>query len=122
MQERLSKSYYFTAPILSFILLILTATLPFITSLDGGFIEDDRVLIQHNEEIRDWRNIPNLFSQTYWHNTAKGGLYRPLTIASFALDKVYSPSSEWFMSSKSLMVDPACFARSSVSNTCTIFP
>ncbi len=67
--------------------LILLAVLPFWPSLDGGFIEDDRPIIRDRPELRDVANVPALFAQTYWPRDQPGGLYRPLTLASYALDR-----------------------------------
>ena len=59
---------------------------PFLPGLDGAFIQDDIPLIKNNLEIRTLNNIPSLFQQLYWHKTAQADLYRPLSIASYAVD------------------------------------
>lgn len=68
--------------------LILLAVLPFWPSLAGDFIEDDRPIIRDRAELRDPSAIPSLFAQTYWPRDLPGGLYRPLTMTSYALDRV----------------------------------
>ncbi len=68
--------------------LILLAVLPFLPSVAGDFIEDDRTIIRDRIELRDPSNIPALFAQTYWPRELPGGLYRPLTMASYAIDRV----------------------------------
>ncbi len=68
--------------------LILLAVLPFWPSLSGDFIEDDRPIIRDRIELRDPARIPELFAQTYWPRELPGGLYRPLTMASYALDRL----------------------------------
>ncbi|MEX2207647.1 MAG: hypothetical protein WEF50_15585 [Myxococcota bacterium] len=68
--------------------LILLAVLPFSPSLSGDFIEDDRPIIRDRLELRDPSRIPGLFAQPYWPKEQPGGLYRPVTMASYALDRV----------------------------------
>ena len=70
------------------LLLVLLAVLPFWPSVTGDFIEDDLPIIRDRIELRDPANLPGLFAQTYWPKELPGGLYRPLTLASFALDRV----------------------------------
>ncbi|NMC63216.1 MAG: hypothetical protein GYA55_08605 [SAR324 cluster bacterium] len=69
-----------------FLLIILMSLVPFLPGLDGAFIQDDIPLIKNNLEIRKLNNIPSLFQQLYWHKTARADLYRPLSIASYAID------------------------------------
>lgn len=71
------------------LLLVLLAVLPFWPSLAGDFIEDDRPIIRDRAELRDPSAIPSLFAQTYWPKELPGGLYRPLTMTSYALDRVF---------------------------------
>ena len=67
--------------------LVLLALLPFRAALDGDFIEDDRPIIRDRLELRDVSHVPALFAETYWPREQPGGLYRPLTMASYALDR-----------------------------------
>jgi len=67
--------------------LVLLAALPFAASLNGDFIEDDRPIIRDRVELRALAAVPALFAQTYWPRDSPGGLYRPLTMASYALDR-----------------------------------
>jgi len=67
--------------------LVLLAALPFAASLNGDFIEDDRPIVRDRVELRALASIPALFAQTYWPRDSPGGLYRPLTMASYALDR-----------------------------------
>jgi hypothetical protein len=68
--------------------LILLAVLPFWPSVSGDFVEDDRPIIRDRIELRDPANVPRLFAETYWPRELPGGLYRPVTMASYALDRV----------------------------------
>src|SRR5262249_49177419 len=67
-------------------LLVLCATLPFLGSLNGDFIEDDVPIIRDRAELAHPEHLPKLFLETYWPREMPGGLYRPLTLASYALD------------------------------------
>ncbi len=67
--------------------LIALAVLPFWPSVRGDFIEDDRPIIRDRPELRDSSNVPALFGETYWPRDQPGGLYRPLTMTSYALDR-----------------------------------
>ncbi|HXZ85478.1 MAG TPA: hypothetical protein VEI82_08310, partial [Myxococcota bacterium] len=67
--------------------LILLAVLPFLPAANGDFIEDDVPIIRDRVELRDPANLPVLFARTYWPPETPGGLYRPLTMASYALDR-----------------------------------
>jgi protein O-mannosyl-transferase len=67
--------------------LVLLAVVPFAASLNGDFIEDDRPIIRDRVDLRDLAHVPALFRETYWPRETPGGLYRPLTLASYALDR-----------------------------------
>jgi hypothetical protein len=61
-------------------------------TLSGQFIYDDKEIIVKNPLIRRLDQIPLLFGTSYWRTnigepkTAQGGLYRPLTMVTFALN------------------------------------
>jgi tetratricopeptide (TPR) repeat protein len=53
-----------------------------------GFVLDDVRLVEHNADIVALSNVPELFLQPYWNVPGEHyGLYRPLTIVSFALNR-----------------------------------
>src|SRR5437879_12547686 len=61
----------------------------YFNSLRNDFNFDDNTIIKDNSLVRSLSNIPKIFVSNYWANTPyeKGVLlYRPLVIASFALD------------------------------------
>jgi hypothetical protein len=70
------------------LLLTLLAVLPFLGGLDGEFIGDDVPIIELHTGLRAGSNPARLFTETYWREFGAGGLYRPLTVASFALDRM----------------------------------
>jgi Flp pilus assembly protein TadD len=61
-------------------------------TLSGEFIYDDRPIIVQNPLIQSLDRIPQLFGTAYWSRgesnlrAVKGGLYRPLTLLTFALN------------------------------------
>ena len=67
--------------------LALLAVLPFLGGLDGGFIEDDIGVIRDRPELREGGDLLSVFGQTYWREVF-GGLYRPLTIFSYGVDRI----------------------------------
>jgi hypothetical protein len=68
--------------------LALLAILPFLPGTRGGFFEDDFPIIYHNPALRDGRALWRVFGQDYWHERGRGGLYRPLTVLSYGIDRL----------------------------------
>lgn len=67
--------------------LAVLAIVPFLGGSSGGFIGDDVPIIELHRGLRAGSDPIRLFAETYWRDFGGGGLYRPLTIASFALDR-----------------------------------
>jgi len=71
---------------------VILAILPYLNTLRNGFALDDIDIVQQNQLIRDLGNVGRVFSTDYWGGAvAPGawhdpGLYRPLTVTTFALD------------------------------------
>lgn len=68
--------------------LAVLAILPFLGGAGGGFIGDDVPIIKLHSGLREGGNAFGAFAETYWRDYGAGGLYRPLTVSSFALDRV----------------------------------
>ncbi len=66
--------------------LVALAIVPYLPGRNGDFVGDDVPIVRERVELRSLGGIPALFGQTYWGEAGRGGLYRPLTLASFALD------------------------------------
>lgn len=63
--------------------------LMFLPSLQGTFLFDDKAIVQSNSHIQGLSKIPRLLMLNYWAGTAYERevlLYRPLVMASFAVD------------------------------------
>jgi protein O-mannosyl-transferase len=62
------------------------ATLLFLPATRYGFVQDDRAIIAANPAAHSPVAALRAFDQPYWPAPAQGGLYRPLTILSYAVD------------------------------------
>ncbi len=73
-------------------LIVSFSLLAYWNSLENDFVFDDVTIVKENRLIKDLRNIPEIFSTDYWAmgSAYQTGLYRPLTILSFALNYYYS--------------------------------
>lgn len=75
----------------------LAAALPFVPTLDGEFIYDDRFQIVENDQLRDLGNLPRFFTEDVW---AAVGLpyssyYRPLMYTTFAFEFAIAGPDPW---------------------------
>ena len=71
------------------------AFIVYLSNLGGGFVYDDRFVIELNPLVqgRDWWA---LVSSSYWGDIVEAGLYRPLTLLSFALNRAVSSDAIGF--------------------------
>lgn len=69
-------------------LVALGAVLVHARALGNGFALDDVILVENNPAIASLTQLPKLFFSPYWNAPGEHyGLYRPLTIASLAIDR-----------------------------------
>ena len=77
------------------VLLILTAVVPYLNALPNDFTLDDHGLILSNASVASF-DLATMWSGDYWagyDTNARSGLYRPLTLTSFAVEyAVFGPS------------------------------
>lgn len=73
---------------------IQVAGIPFVlavllgmTTVPGDFVLDDPLIVQKNARIENATRIPALFAENYWRDYAQGRQYRPLTLATFAVER-----------------------------------
>jgi len=72
------------------------AALVFLPTLGHGFVFDDRVEVVENTYVRSLEHLPLVFSGNTWAGAGRNNhTYRPLTIASYALNHAVSGSSPW---------------------------
>jgi len=71
----------------------LLAIFLYLPTLHHDFVFDDRGVILENPLLRSLADLPRLFTAPYW-NTPRvpGSLYRPVTSATFALDRALAGS------------------------------
>lgn len=71
------------------------ALLAYAGNLANGFVYDDRYLIEQNPLVQelDWWG---LVSTSYWGETVDAGLYRPLSLLSFGVNRALTDSSFGF--------------------------
>jgi len=59
-------------------------------ALGNGFALDDVRLVESNPAIASLAHLPKLFVEPYWNVAGENyGLYRPLTMASFAINRAF---------------------------------
>ncbi|MDO8495760.1 MAG: tetratricopeptide repeat protein [bacterium] len=83
------KSVFWRVFILSFVLSFIL----FGNSIFGDFVFDDVAVVQNRADLKDSGNFFNLFISSYHQHMPKTGLYRPLTMATYAINHVVFSSS-----------------------------
>jgi len=72
-------------PFRSFIICGILVAVCYANSLPNAFILDDVLIVAANENIRHIQPI-QLLAHSYWGDRTNAGIYRPLTVFSFALE------------------------------------
>jgi len=65
---------------------MITATLAYANALANGFVLDDGSIVRTNPLVTSPGQAWRAFALPYWPDRAAAGQYRPLGIASFAID------------------------------------
>ena len=73
-------------PLLVAILVAGVAVAVFANSLFNGFAYDDDFIIKNRELIHGLEGVRTILVSPYWPEGFSGGLYRPLTLLTYALD------------------------------------
>jgi len=64
--------------------------------LSNGFVFDDKTIIQRNPLVQSTEGIPRLLTTPYWSGEGRSNrLYRPLTLATFALNRMMGGGNAW---------------------------
>lgn len=71
----------------AFLLPFLLATVLGLFTIPGDFVFDDITIVETNERLDSLGGIPSLFVDNYWGDFAQGGIYRPLVLTSFAIER-----------------------------------
>src|SRR3989338_2914856 len=69
-----------------FLLSFVLSFLIFGNGISGDFVFDDVTVVQNRPDVKDIDNFFNLFISPYHQNMPKTGLYRPFTMASYAVN------------------------------------
>jgi len=69
-----------------YLVVALAALLPYVPALGNGFAMDDLYIIVWNPLVHSLRGVWGAFGGPYWPPDLGGQMYRPLPLASFALD------------------------------------
>ncbi len=70
------------------VILIALSFIIYGNGVRGGFVFDDTVVIQNRAELHHLSQVLHLFVEPYHFGLKQSGLYRPLTIASYALNTI----------------------------------
>lgn len=65
---------------------LVLSTIVFGNSVWGDFVFDDVAVVKNRGDLKDVSFFPSLFVSPYHQNMPKTGLYRPLTMASYAVN------------------------------------
>jgi len=68
----------------------------YLPAVPYGFVQDDRAIILSNPAAHNVVTAVRAFDDPYWPRASGGGLYRPLTIVSFAVDWTVSGGRAWW--------------------------
>ncbi len=80
------------ADLLGILLIAFLSLMLFSNSLGNEFCFDDKDIIVRNDLIKDLKNIPTIFTTSYWSGTLseRSELYRPLVILSYAINYYFN--------------------------------
>lgn len=82
--------YRFAVPLL----LVLVTMLTYANSFPGTFIMDDIHIVQNNPLVAQF-DLWRILRSEYWQGIESSGLYRPLSIFSFTLNRLIFGSEAW---------------------------
>ena len=78
----------------------------FSNNLNGNFIADDKLVILQNPLVNGSAvDIFKAFGEPYYYNQPHAGLYRPVTVASYALNRAISAKPFGFHEEKFFEVE-----------------
>lgn len=71
------------------------AFLAYLSTVSNGFVYDDRYLVERNPLVQG-THLWQLVSTSFWGEIVDAGLYRPLTLASFGVNRLFGASAFGF--------------------------
>lgn len=88
--DRKSPPYCWQVPVSLLFLVIMT----YAVVLPGSFFLDDIQIVKVNPLVRHF-DLTGIFTSDYWGAGEKSGLYRPISILSFALNRMVFGPDAW---------------------------
>lgn len=76
-------------------LIFAVAVALYLPTVKYGFVQDDRVIVVGNPAVHSFSLALQGFARPYWPPPNAGGLYRPLTILSYAFDWRLADGRPW---------------------------
>jgi len=81
----------------------LISMLVYANALANGYVLDDRGVLLGNPLVSSLSGVWKAFANPYWPSPNSGGQYRPLAIASFAIDWAISGGAAWWMHAANML-------------------
>ncbi len=82
------KYWFKNNRVIALVFLLLTCVI-YTNTLRGEYVFDDAVVIEKRPELAQVSLFPKLLISPYHQNTPQSGLYRPLTMMSFSLNRIF---------------------------------
>ncbi len=79
-----------------YLAVVACAVVVYVGALWTRFALDDNPVVVFNALVHSWSGVWRAFGAPYWPADIGGGMYRPLTIATFALDWQVGGATWWF--------------------------
>ncbi|MBA3558459.1 MAG: hypothetical protein H0W30_07635 [Gemmatimonadaceae bacterium] len=81
----------------------LVSMLVYANALANGYVLDDRGVLLGNPLVSSLSGVWKAFANSYWPLPNTGGQYRPLAIATFAIDWAISGGAAWWMHAANML-------------------
>ena len=77
------------------LLVFAIAVALYLPTAQYGFVQDDRLIVENNPTVHSLALAVHGFGEPYWPPPNQGGLYRPLTILTYAVDWLVGGGRGW---------------------------
>ncbi|MCA8958963.1 MAG: tetratricopeptide repeat protein [Planctomycetes bacterium] len=64
-------------------------------TLGGSFVFDSKQIVLENPRLDSLGSLPGLFVDNYWGDYVQGGLYRPLVLVTFGIERALFGTTAW---------------------------
>ena len=91
--------------------LVLAALLPYLDAFGNQYVRDDEVIIRDNPALASWTALRAGLAENYWGAAQPdSGLWRPVVLASYAVDRWLGGGSTWLSTAIDLAIHAGCCA------------